>query len=76
MPLELSVLLLGGLLVAMGVTLVELRQSLAPASCPECAHCRQVRHEALLREERDLARLEERIWDIEHHEEQERRKRH
>lgn len=75
MPTELSVLLLGGLLVAIGMTFVELRQSLAPATCPECTHCRQVRYEARLREERELARLDERIWDIEHHDDPDRPKR-
>lgn len=75
MPPELSILIFGGLLVAIAATFVELRASLAPASCPECTHCRQVQHEARLREEAELARLNERIWDIEHRDDPERRKR-
>jgi hypothetical protein len=74
MPLELSILLLGGLLVAIGATLVELRASLAPVTCPECPHCRRLAQEALAREERDMALLDERIRDAEPRDEDRRRR--
>ena len=74
MPLEPMILLLGGLLVAMGATVVELRASLAPASCPECPHCRRLELEALAREERDMALLDERIRDAEPRDEDPRRR--
>ena len=62
---DLVIVLLGGLLVAMGATLVELRSSLAPAACPECPHCRRLASEAQAREERDTLLLDERIRDAE-----------
>ncbi len=40
------------LVVAMIVTLYEMRVSLRPATCPECSHCRQRAEEAALLQER------------------------
>ena len=65
MPTELSILFLGGLLVAIGAAFVELKASLEPARCSQCQHCRQLAYEAHLREERELSRLDERFWDKE-----------
>jgi MinD superfamily P-loop ATPase len=44
-------LALGALLVAMIVTVYDMRASLRPAACPECGHCREVaEREAALQE--------------------------
>lgn len=74
MPPDLMPLLLGGFLVAMAAMLFELRDSLAPASCPECAHCRRLELEARAREEHDLAVLQDRIRDAEPPDEDRRRR--
>jgi hypothetical protein len=37
----LQLLGLGALVVAMIVTLYDMRTALRPATCPECGHCRQ-----------------------------------
>ena len=46
---------LGALVVAMIVTLYEMRASLKPVDCPECPHCRQ-RAEEDARKQETLAR--------------------
>jgi MinD superfamily P-loop ATPase len=48
-------LALGALVVAMIVTLYDMRASLRPAACPECRHCREVAEQEAALQER-LAR--------------------
>jgi hypothetical protein len=48
-------LALAALVVAMIVTLYDMRASLRPAACPECRHCRKVAEQETVLQER-LAR--------------------
>jgi hypothetical protein len=43
-------------LVAMILVAFEMRASLTPAACPECAHCKAVAHERARREQELQAR--------------------
>ncbi len=65
MTLAVMLLILGGLVAAMAVTLGQLRSALDVPSCPRCPHCQQLAHEARLREQDEFTRLEQRIGEYE-----------